>query len=138
RKSTTGGEGKPAYPRPRDFPSSVVTRFLTISTAPSNRSHLSRIMSRPRRARPMHRFSAQICVLLLSALLFQACRKPSSVTRFVLSDPEAGIRVEVSPEDALPLFKVLLPGQPASDPGIRILFPEHVTAREHGKSDAVH
>ncbi len=75
-----------------------------------------------------------------SALVFAACRttpttQPLTLT---LTDPATGIRVEVSQEDALPALKILLPSQPDSDPGIRVLFPEHVTAREHGKSDPVH
>ena len=79
--------------------------------------------------------------LSLLVLFSLACRKPSnssSDSPLALTDPTTGIHVEVSHEDALPALKILLPGQPASDPGIRVLFPEHVTAREHGKSDAVH
>ena len=86
----------------------------------------------------MHRFSARICVMLLSILSLHACRKPSSGSPLVLSDPATGILVEVSQQDALPALKVLLPGQAPSDPSTRILFPEHVTALERGKSDAVH
>jgi len=87
------------------------------------------------------RFYIRICLLApsLFILFLSACTKPSADTSpLVLSDPATGIHVEVSDQDALPALKILLPGQPASDPGIRVLFPEHVTAREHGKSDAVH
>ncbi|GAC1631803.1 MAG: hypothetical protein NVS9B14_04160 [Candidatus Acidiferrum sp.] len=77
-------------------------------------------------------------LLLGPVLFFVACRGTSSTQPLALRDSATGIRVEVSQEDALPALKILLPGQPASDPGIRVLFPEHVTAREHGKSDAVH
>ena len=82
--------------------------------------------------------STRTCLLLLSVLFLHACRKPSDDSSLVLTDPATGIRVEVSQQDTLPALKILLPGQPASDPGIYVLFPEHVTAREHGKSDAVH
>ena len=89
----------------------------------------------------MTRFSSRICLLSLSlAVLFlPACRKPSTdAPQLVLTDPATGIHVEVSQQDALPALKILFPGQLASDAGIRVLFPEHVTAREHGKSDPVH
>lgn len=82
--------------------------------------------------------SLRIGFLLLSVLFLHACRKPSDDSSLVLTDPATAIRVEVSQQDTLPALKILLPGQPASDPGIYVLFPEHVTAREHGKSDAVH
>lgn len=84
-------------------------------------------------------------IRLLSLLLFfsflPACRKPSnpsSDSPLALTDSATGIHVEVSEQDSLPALKILLPGQPSSDPGIRVLFPEHVTGREHGKAEAVH
>jgi len=89
----------------------------------------------------MPRSFAQISVLLVFALFLHACHKPSSSSSgspLALTDPTTGIQVEVSQQDALPVLRILLPGQPASDAGIRVLFPEHVTAREHGKSDPVH
>jgi len=87
----------------------------------------------------MPRSSAHIPVLVLSVLFLDACHKPSSsASPLVLTDASTGIHVEVSQQDTLPALKILLPGQPPSDPGIRVLFPEHVTAREHGKSEASH
>ena len=50
----------------------------------------------------------------------------------------AGVRVQVDKENSNPSLKILLPGQPASDPGIEVLFPEHVTARPHGSTEAQH
>src|SRR5262249_14678694 len=85
--------------------------------------------------------SSRIYLLLISVLFLHACHKSSSSfpgSPLALTDPATGIHVEVSQQDALPALKILLPGQPASDAGIRVLFPEHVTAREHGKSDPVH
>src|SRR5215475_8719630 len=83
-------------------------------------------------------FAARICALVLFTIPLAACRAPSSVAPLSLTDAKTGIHIEVSQQDALPALKILLPGQPASDPGIFILFPEHVTALEQGKSDAVH
>ena len=55
-----------------------------------------------------------------------------------LTDSATGIHLEVSQQDSLPALRILLPGLPSSDPGITVLFPEHVTALERGKSEAVH
>jgi hypothetical protein len=85
----------------------------------------------------MLRSSARISAVLFSVLCLYACRKASSQTPLALTDPTTGIHIEVSQQDSLPALKILLPGQPASDPGIVVLFPEHVTALERGKSDAV-
>src|SRR5882672_2383776 len=76
--------------------------------------------------------------LLSASFFFVACRGASFTPPLALTDPATGIHVEVSQQDSLPELKILLPGQPASDPGIVVLFPEHVTALERGKSGAVH
>src|SRR6516225_4752493 len=76
-------------------------------------------------------------VLFFTLLSLHACRKPAAQNPFALTDPTTGIHIEVSQQDSLPALKILLPGQPASDPGILVLFPEHVTALERGKSEAV-
>jgi len=88
-------------------------------------------------------FSSPIRLLFLALVILSvsACRKPaipSNESKLSITDPTTGIHVEVSQQDSLPALKVLLPGQPASDPGILVLFPEHVTALEQGKADAVH
>src|ERR1700756_3135794 len=50
----------------------------------------------------------------------------------------AGVRMHVDQANTDPSLKILLPGQPVSDPGIEVLFPEHVTARPHGSAEAMH
>ena len=50
----------------------------------------------------------------------------------------AGVRLQVAHENSDPSLKILIPGQPASDPGIEVLFPEHVTARPHGSTEVQH
>jgi len=77
-------------------------------------------------------------MLLFALFSLHACRKPAAQTLFAFTDPTTGIHIEISQQDSLPALKILLPGQPASDPGILVLFPEHVTALERGKSEAVH
>lgn len=55
---------------------------------------------------------------------------------FSVVDPATGIRLQRVEEDTLPALKIVLPGQPPSDPGILVLFPELVTAREPGKTNS--
>lgn len=43
-----------------------------------------------------------------------------------ITDQKSGLRVSVMNRD-FPLLKILLPGQPESDRGIEVEFPEHVT-----------
>jgi hypothetical protein len=49
-----------------------------------------------------------------------------------------GVRVSVDKENDMAALRIHLPNQVDSDPGILVLFPEHVTAREHRKVDATH
>jgi len=70
-----------------------------------------------------------LCILIL-----ESCHTRSVAQQLVLVEAKSGIRLEVAKEDALPALRVALPGQPSSDPGILVLFPEHITAREHGKT----
>jgi hypothetical protein len=53
-------------------------------------------------------------------------------------DAASGLRLLVAEENTLPTLKILLPGEPISSSGIEVVFPEHVTVREHGKSEAQH
>jgi len=52
-------------------------------------------------------------------------------------EPVSGLRLLVDPVSTQPAMRLALPSQPISK-GILIIFPEHVTVREHGKSEAVH
>lgn len=53
-------------------------------------------------------------------------------------DPQSGLRLLVATEDSCPTLRVLLPGEDAAKGGIVIVYPEHVTVREHEKADARH
>lgn len=55
----------------------------------------------------------------------------------ILVDDASGLRLQVDGGSALPALRLVLPGQPVSR-GILIIFPEHVTVREHGKAEAAH
>ena len=51
---------------------------------------------------------------------------------------ESGLRLLVAPENTQPTLRIVLPGHPDTDRAIEIIFPEHVTTRRHGDSDAEH
>ena len=77
-----------------------------------------------------HGLCAATALMILAASWLNA-QMPSVVDR------ESGLRLLVDDENTLPALRVALPGQPISK-GILIIFPEHATVREHGKSEAVH
>jgi len=49
-----------------------------------------------------------------------------------------GLRLIVVPEDNQPSLSILLPGSAESDRSIYVLFPEHVTVRKRGATEAEH
>ena len=57
---------------------------------------------------------------------------PGAKAQELVVTNRAGVHLQVDQENTEPSLKILLPGRPASDPGIEVLFPEHVTARPHG------
>jgi hypothetical protein len=46
----------------------------------------------------------------------------------------SGLQLLIDQENAAPTLRVVLPGRPASDRAIEILFPEHITAVRHGST----
>jgi hypothetical protein len=48
----------------------------------------------------------------------------------------AGMQLVVDEENTQPTLRIVLPGHPTSDRSIAVLFPEHVTVRERGATDA--
>src|ERR671925_2181615 len=48
----------------------------------------------------------------------------------------AGLRLLVATHHTSPVLRVILPGRPASDRSIEILFPEHVTVVKKGQGSA--
>lgn len=47
----------------------------------------------------------------------------------------AGMQLKVAEENTQPTLRIVLPGRPASDRAIEVLFPEHVTVRPRGSTD---
>jgi hypothetical protein len=46
------------------------------------------------------------------------------------------LRLSISETDTQPALTIALPGEPSNQPAIRVLFPEHVTAKKKGNTDA--
>ncbi len=47
-----------------------------------------------------------------------------------------GMQLRVAEENTQPTLRIVLPGHPASDRAIEVIFPEHVTVRPRGSTDA--
>ena len=50
----------------------------------------------------------------------------------------SGMRLAVAGENTDPTLHIILPGHPDSDRAIEVIFPEHVTARKSGETEARH
>src|SRR6266403_2962460 len=74
-----------------------------------------------------------ICVTAMVQLpLALVAQAPRSLANSV------GLRLSISDTDTQPAVTIALPGEPSSQPEIRVLFPEHVTAKKKGNTDAEH
>jgi hypothetical protein len=73
--------------------------------------------------------------ILLCFLLVAVCLSQQQDLRLVNAN---GVRLTVDKENDMAALRIYLPDESDSGPGIFVLFPEHVTAREHGKEDATH
>src|SRR5258708_9734798 len=49
-----------------------------------------------------------------------------------------GMQLRVAEENTQPTLRIVLPGRPTSDRAIEVIFPEHVTVRPRGSTDANH
>lgn len=80
------------------------------------------------------RSQAGLAIMALTVLGISQCRAQTPI----LVDSASGLRLLVVQENTLPSLKILLPGEPDSSQGIVVLFPEHVTVREQGKTEVEH
>src|SRR5262249_25711072 len=81
--------------------------------------------------------------LIVVMTLFGCSACQSSKARIESSKSEltvvnsSGLRLQVIGNRS-PMLRILLPQQSEADRGIEVMFPEHITARQHGKTDAEH
>lgn len=75
-------------------------------------------------------------LLYAFALLLFAPHLAAQTTQ-VISNKD-GLRLLVAEENTQPTVRIVLPGRSLRDQTIEVLFPEHVTVRKHGGTDAEH
>jgi hypothetical protein len=71
-----------------------------------------------------------LLLLLLGALVLAAQAPTPAVHN------SSGLRMAVDADDSDPALGVVMPDGPVSERSFKILFPEHVTVRAHGQSEA--
>lgn len=82
--------------------------------------------------------SAGMCLFvaaLPAAGTLSAQVSSSDIAREVIKN-KAGVRMLVETDDTQPTLRIVLPGHPLTDRAIQVVFPEHVTVRKSGSTDA--
>jgi hypothetical protein len=82
-----------------------------------------------------------ILIIVLSLVLavsglFLAFHKEDAKPAIESVRNRAGMQLMVAKENTQPTLRIVLPGHPTSDRAIEIIFPEHLTVRPHGNTDA--
>ena len=77
-----------------------------------------------------------IFLLLAVSGLLLASRKENAETTIESIRNKAGMQLMVAEENTQPTLRIVLPGHPTSDRAIEIIFPEHLTVRPRGNTDA--
>lgn len=76
-------------------------------------------------------------ILVMSLLLAPSgCRQTSAQVPTLIVRNSAGMRLMVAEENWQPMLRIVLPNHPTSDRAIEVLFPEHLTVRPRGRTDA--
>ena len=79
-----------------------------------------------------------LATLLCASSLLLACASNANAGAqqdFVVRNG-TGMRLMVAEENTQPTLRIVLPGRPASDRSIEVIFPEHLTVRKRGSTDA--
>lgn len=81
-------------------------------------------------------FIVVISILLVISGLLLAFHKedPKSVIESIRN--KADMQLMIAAENTQPTLRIVLPGHPISDRAIEIIFPEHLTVRPQGNTDA--
>src|ERR1700730_14246165 len=73
-----------------------------------------------------------LATVIVQLALALGAQEPTSLTN------SEGLRLSISETDTQPALTIALLGEPSNPPAIRVLFPEHVTAKKKGNTDAEH
>jgi hypothetical protein len=71
----------------------------------------------------------------LAALVVMLVPVIGAAQTSLIVQAKSGLRVTVDEQNDLPALRLRLPDETDADPGIFVLLPEHVTARERGQTD---
>ena len=78
--------------------------------------------------------------IVLSLLLaISGCRQASDQVTPPATESvrnSVGMQLRVAEQNTQPTLRIILPGRPVSDRAIEVIFPEHVTVRPRGRTDA--
>jgi hypothetical protein len=78
-----------------------------------------------------------LATLLCGSALLLACASANADGhQDLVVGNRTGMRLMVAEENTQPTLRIVLPGHPTSDRSIEVLFPEHVTVRKRGSTDA--
>src|SRR5207249_10442616 len=81
-----------------------------------------------------HHRHSQLAVLITGASVAVSASVPLQRQDLSRLQASSGLQLLIDQENAAPTLRVVLPGRPASDRAIKILFPEHITAVRHGST----
>ena len=76
-----------------------------------------------------------LATLLCGSSLLVACANADGQQNLVVRN-RARMQLMVAEENTQPTLRIVLPGRPTSDRSIEVIFPEHVTVRQRGSTDA--
>ena len=79
--------------------------------------------------------SVALATLLCGSSLLVACGNADGQQDLVVRN-RAGMQLVVAEQNTQPTLRIVLPGRPTSDRSIEVIFPEHVTVRQRGSTDA--
>lgn len=77
----------------------------------------------------------RLCLTFILAAWFGTGVTTHAQTPSVVQNA-SGMRLVVASENTYPTLRIILPGHPDSDRAIEVIFPEHVTVRKHGETEA--
>jgi hypothetical protein len=84
----------------------------------------------------MHIYRNSVYLTVVASVVAAVPTTQISAQAVQITNAKTGLRLSVDSADSLPALKIALPGQAESDPGILVLFPEHVSAVEHGATQS--
>jgi len=78
-----------------------------------------------------------LATLLCGSSLLFVCRDANAdAHQDLVVRNAAGMQLMVDEDNTQPTLRIVLPGHPTSDRSIEVIFPEHVTVRDRGATDA--